>query len=591
MKLRVRPSRLVLVGSLILLATAPALLAQQSQGTVTATGGSAAPGSTFNIPVTLSLNTGVSVDTLSFGLGVTGNGAAPALGESALAFTSAVGTTGLYVYTVSGTEGTTAYAAITVAWLSNFSPALSGTVVLGTVAMTVPSGALNGDSYKLRITGAAAAYGEGTDSNRVITPGTDAQLTVSPISGSTLAAGSVSGAPGATVAIPVNLSLDSGVTADAASFAVQVSANGTAPVPAGALAFTKDSSLPAPLSTVQGSDKIAIAWFGPISPALTGSKQLGTVNFTIPSSAQNGQSYAVKVYNVSATYQLNTTVSITPGADGQVVVSSHPYLVGDVYPDGSDLNSDGTFNEAGEFGNDQITLPDLIYAFRVMMGFAQVPTCSDRFDAMDSYPLDTVSQRGGNGQLTLSDLIITFRRMMGFETSTAQRTSRGTVCPAATSNEPRLLAELGPRSVKAQKDEGADEAGALLEFGDPHGTGLGLVRIPVYLRVREDFHATGLAFGVSIGRGSAAPLTFAPAEGNVVWPPTLVDNQLAGKLGVAWLDALSLSAGQRVLLGYLEVPGAGDTGDLLLSVHGVSADSQQDGRAIRIGLRGWGESR
>lgn len=590
MRLRIRPSRLVLVGSLVLLATAPALLAQQSQGTVTATGGSATPGSTINIPVTLSLSTGVSVDTLSFGLAITGNGAAPALSESALAFTSAVATTD-QVYKVSGTEGTTAWVAITVAWLNSFTPALSGTVVLGTVAVTVPSGALSGDSYKLRITGAAAAYGEGTDSNRVITPGTDAQLTVSPFTTSTLAAGSVSGAPGATVAIPVNLSLLSGVTADGASFTVQVSANGTAPVPTGALAFTKDSSLPAPsLSQVQGSDKIAVGWLGTISPALTGSKQLGTVGFTIPSSAQNGQSYAVKVVNVSGTYQMNT-VTITPGADGQVVVSSHPYLVGDVYPDGSDLNSDGTFYEAGEFGDDKIALQDLIYAFRVMVGFTQVPTCSDRFDAMDSYPLDTVSQRGGNGQLSLQDLIITFRRMVGFETSTAQRTTRGTVCPAATGNEPRLLAELGPGSVKAQKDEGADEAGALLEFGDPHGAGLGLVRIPVYLRVREDFHATGLAFGVSIGRGGAARLTFAPAEGNVVWPPTLVDNQLAGKLGVAWLDALSLSAGQRVLLGYVEVPGAGDTGDLLLSVHGVSADSQQDGRAIRIGLRGWGESR
>ena len=590
MRLCIRPSRLVLVGSLVLLAAAPALLAQESQGTVTATGGSAAPGSTFNIPVTLSLNTGVSVDTLSFGLAITGNGAALALSESALAFTSAVATTD-QVYKVSGTEGTTAWVAITVAWLNNFSPALSGTVVLGTVVVTVPSGALSGDSYKLRITGAAGAYGEGVDSNRVITPGTDAQLTVSaPPPGSTLAAGSVSGAPGATVAIPVNLSLASGVTADGATFTVQVSANGTAPVPTGTLAFTKDSSLPAPVSTADGSDKIAVVWLGTLSPALTGSKQLGTVSFTIPSSALNGQSYAVKVVSVQATYGLNA-VTITPGTDGQVVVSSLPYLVGDVYPDGSDLNADGTFYEAGEFGDNQIALPDLIYSFRVMVHFVQVPTCSDRFDAMDSYPLDTVSQRGGDGQLTLPDLIITFRRMVHFETSTAQRTTRGTACPAATGNEPRLLAELGPRGVKAQKDEGADEAGALLEFGDPHGAGLGLVRIPVYLRVREDFHATGLAFGLSIGRGSAAPLTFAPAEGNVVWPPTLVDNQLAGKLGVAWLDGLSLSAGQRVLLGYVEVPGAGDRGDLLLSVHGVSADSQQDGRAIRIGLRGWGESR
>jgi hypothetical protein len=381
------------------------------------------------------------------------------------------------------------------------------------------------------------------------------------------------------------------VSADAVSFTVQVSANGAAPVPTGTLAFTQGSSMPAPsLSQVQGSDKIAVAWLGPITPALTGSRQLGTVNFTIPSNAQDGQSYAVKVLSVSAAYQLST-VSVVPGMDGRVIVSSHPYLVGDVYPDGTDLNSDGDKNDAGEFGDSQITLQDLIYAFRVMVGFAQVPTCSDRFDAMDSYPVDTTSQRGGDGQLTLSDLIVTFRRMVGFDTSSPQRTSRGTACPAGIGKVPPVLAQLGRRAAQERKDEDREAAAALLEFGEPQRSGTGLVRIPVYLRVGEEFRARGLAFAVSLGPGSPAALRFAAAEGEAVGPPSAVDGQLAGKLGVAWLRPLTLLASQRVLLGHIEAAWEGDLGELRLWEGGVSADSQQDGGAIRVGLRGWGESR
>src|SRR5437016_1232316 len=57
----------------------PTLLLGQAQGTVSTSGGSAAAGSTFNIPVTLNLNSGVSIDTLSFGVHILANGAAPAL--------------------------------------------------------------------------------------------------------------------------------------------------------------------------------------------------------------------------------------------------------------------------------------------------------------------------------------------------------------------------------------------------------------------------------------------------------------------------------------------------------------------------------
>ena len=56
------------------------------------------------------------------------------------------------------------------------------------------------------------------------------------------------------------------------------------------------------------------------------------------------------------------------------------------------------------------------------------PVCSDRFDAMDSFPADSAS-RGGDGQLTTLDLLITLRRVTNIDTSRPRRLSRGLICP------------------------------------------------------------------------------------------------------------------------------------------------------------------
>ena len=62
--------------------------------------------------------------------------------------------------------------------------------------------------------------------------------------------------------------------------------------------------------------------------------------------------------------------------------------------------------------------------------------------------------------------------------------------------------------------------------------------------------------------------------------PSLVDNGIAGKLSVAWLSASNVIAGQRILLGYVEAPGA-----LALTVYGVSANTASDGREVRLTVK------
>ncbi len=107
------------------------------------------------------------------------------------------------------------------------------------------------------------------------------------------------------------------------------------------------------------------------------------------------------------------------------LTENRPYLVGDGVP--------ADFDTAGGFGDDVLNNLDLIYALRAVTqvpGFTPAP-CTDRFDAMDSFPLDAPGARGGDGLLNNLDLIRTLRRITNIDTSRPTRTPRGiTPCPS-----------------------------------------------------------------------------------------------------------------------------------------------------------------
>src|SRR5260221_6152411 len=69
-----------------ILLTLATLVSAQTRGTVTVGSGAGSPGTVVTLPVTLALNSGTSIDTLSFGFRVVANGSAPAL-TSGVTFT------------------------------------------------------------------------------------------------------------------------------------------------------------------------------------------------------------------------------------------------------------------------------------------------------------------------------------------------------------------------------------------------------------------------------------------------------------------------------------------------------------------------
>lgn len=97
-------------------------------------------------------------------------------------------------------------------------------------------------------------------------------------------------------------------------------------------------------------------------------------------------------------------------------------------------------------------------------------------------------------------------------------------------------------------------------------------RTAIYLRAVGNLNLVGLGF--SLGTSTAEPLRFVPAAQT----PSLVDNGLAGKLALAWLEATNATAGQRILLGYVETPANTPP----LSFFGASANAAGDGRDVRL---------
>jgi hypothetical protein len=389
----------------------------------------------------------------------------------------------------------------------------------------------------------------------------------------TLAAEATSGAPSAQARIPIKLTLRSGVSVDTLLFAVQISANGAAPALTGALDFEKAGSLPDPVKdTNQLSNYLSAAWLSPLSPAMTGTSPItvGYVLVNIPASAKDGDSYNVQVTSVQGALGTNMA-ALVAGADATLTVRARPYFVGDLFPmpstgaTGGDHNNDGDYLDAGEFGDGNLNILDLIYALRMVTGVMPVPKTKDAFDAADSYPRDTDTTRGGDCNLNIVDLIITLRRVTGIDTTRPQRYPRAQPCPSGAQGQFELMSA---RTVAARR--AADEAApVILELGTVQGAEAGAQVVPVYLRGRQDVNLAGLAFAVGLEGEGRVRLRFVPND--AFQAPSLVDDGLPGVLALAWLEGLRIAAGQQLLLGWIETA----AGHPLLRIYGF--DAQADG--------------
>ena len=368
--------------------------------------------------------------------------------------------------------------------------------------------------------------------------------------------GPTQGTPGATVSIPVNLVLNAGVSLDSIAFGVSLTPNLDAPTIANPLTFQADASGPSPslIHSEGNPTSIAVAYLNLPNP-LSGTVHLGDIMAVIPASASADQDYAAafKASTLSAT--LGTGSVLVFAGQPVAILVGYTYLVGDAYPNTSDIG--------GSFGDGQLNTLDLIATLRAVTelpGFLPA-SCSDRFDAMDSYPLDTNIKRGGDGMLNTLDLVETLKRITNIDTTRPIRVQRGLPC----------LSPAIPDAVRRGPATG------FMWFGDVQPAAESVVRAPVYLRVESGLDLAGLSFAVGL-QGQGNSLQFVPAG---VGAPSLIDTGVPGALAVAWLDTLQIPRGDT-LIGYVQVSGVDPAANFSLVFYGVDANRRSDGRSVQF---------
>lgn len=376
----------------------------------------------------------------------------------------------------------------------------------------------------------------------------------------TLTVGSTSAAPGNTFSIPVTLALGSGISVDSLTFGIQITPAGSAPALTGTLSFTKSASIAdTPFTSIGGTTNSISAVWASLSSPLGGVVTLGVVSGTLPAGAVSGQSYTVVVMGVSAANGGGTNpVAVGAGPNGAITVAI-TYLVGDI--------ATYTADTAPGFGDATLNILDLVqelFAVNSVPGFRPA-ACSDRLDAMDLYPADTLTTRGGDGVLDIRDLVLELFRANNLDVARPVRASQGG-CVTSSSKTSATARIAVPRRI------GGDGADATLVLGTAEPVGASRERVPVYLDAKRDLTRVALTFAVGDQRSQ---ITFVPAAAT----PTLANSAQLGVAAVAWLEGVSARAGGRLLLGFVEAPAGASSG---LQVYGLSAVRLADNREVRL---------
>jgi hypothetical protein len=95
----------------------------------------------------------------------------------------------------------------------------------------------------------------------------------------------------------------------------------------------------------------------------------------------------------------------------------------------------------------------------------------------------------------------------------------------------------------------------------------------VYLEAGRDLVRVAVTFALGDQRSQ---LRFAPTADT---PPSLAQNGQLGVVAAAWLEGVSVRAGDRLLLGYVVGPEGASAN---LKIYGVSASGLDDNREVRL---------
>ena len=230
---------------------------------------------------------------------------------------------------------------------------------------------------------------------------------------------------------------------------------------------------------------------------------------------------------------------------------------------------------APSFGDFGIDSRDLRQQLLLFSGFSATNCGTDRYDAADTFPLDTDAVRGGDGALDTRDLKYGLYYESGFAPIQPMRTSLNGTCITG----PFTAAKRGAASVTASVKPRPEIQGTLV-VGAAESAGANQDRVPLYLQGGRDLARTALALALGLG-DQQSQLRFQAAPGLV---PTVSEDGLPGVIAAAWLQGgVDVRLGQRLLLGYV----TGPTGFAAnLKVFALSASGLDDDREIGLDVSG-----
>jgi hypothetical protein len=365
---------------------------------------------------------------------------------------------------------------------------------------------------------------------------------------------------GATVFIPVTVSLKPGVELRSLQYRVQVwpitpGAPNLMPGALGVQSFSTNSFVPI-VGSQAGSitntvtdlgqtgnpagvltNEVSIAFIG--SGANLRVADFATVNLLaleLPGAARTNDAYGIRIREISGTSDAaQSIVPLSPGVDRQIVIKNISYLVGDSAP--------GGWYNAGDFGDNNLDNSDVNNAFYASVGLRVPYRFSDVFDAMDVFPVDTSAARGGDGIIRFLDWTTILERSLRINAVNWRRSWTPGGILASTST---TLGASGLPSPLSAADEISPLPPGLVWFREAelsaspieHVAPGASVSVPVNISIAPHQQISGMMFRAVVEAVGTAPelaerASFAPATG--LPNPTITAADLPlNEIAVAW---------------------------------------------------------
>src|ERR1039458_8959475 len=121
------------------------------------------------------------------------------------------------------------------------------------------------------------------------------------------------------------------------------------------------------------------------------------------------------------------------------------------------------------------------------------------------------------------------------------RASRGGVCPG-------IANRVGGSPTAANRSSEFVAAQGVLLLGNPEKSGTAQERVPVYLEAGRDLVRVAVTFALGDQRSQLRFVTTPDT------PRSLAQDSQLGVVAVAWLEGVTVRAGERLLLGYVAGP-------------------------------------